>query len=177
MNKLKLAAYFAFLVIAGTIISSCQQDSVFQHQKIFTKTGVPMNGSQNVPYNTSLATGSLDFTYNKATHFLSYTIRWQGLSGPPFNVSLTQAPAIGLYGLAGFGFFAVPVPPLANFPFGVAQAITSGYPAAATGSYNGTVLVDNVVIKETDLLNGEFYVMIRTAAYPYGQIRGQIDFR
>ena len=45
------------------------------------------------------------------------------------------------------------------------------------GTYTGTLLADGVVVKEDDLLNGVYYINIHTAAYPNGEIRGQIRFQ
>ncbi|MEK7224254.1 MAG: CHRD domain-containing protein [Bacteroidota bacterium] len=33
------------------------------------------------------------------------------------------------------------------------------------------------MIKELDLLNGNYYINIHTAAYPGGEIRAQIEFQ
>jgi hypothetical protein len=32
-------------------------------------------------------------------------------------------------------------------------------------------------VKEENVLNGQYYILIRTAAYPAGEIRGQITFQ
>jgi hypothetical protein len=183
MNKLKLTAYSSFILIAFlTILSSCHRNkTTLDHDLFHRNHGIPMNGSQNVPPNSSAATGTLDVEYRKDTKTLNYTITWTGLSGPPAGGASATLPgvtypAIGLYGLADPGYRAFPYATLANFPNGVAQSITSGFAAATSGSYSGSVLVDGVVIKESDVLNGKFYIAIRTAAFPDGQIRGQVYF-
>jgi hypothetical protein len=73
---------------------------------------------------------------------------------------------IGIYGPAARGFVTG----------SAIQVITSGFAAATQGSYSNTLLVDNVTVKESDLLKGEFYVMVHTAANATGEIRGQIEF-
>src|SRR5207248_8733536 len=98
----------------------------------------------------------------RGEHTLSYTLTWSGLSGPPFNVNTTTAPAIAVFGPADPGFLS-PSAPL--------QVVTTGFTAATSGTYKGTLYVDNVVVKETDLLNNKFYITIRTAAFPAGQLR------
>jgi len=171
MNKFKLTAFSAIIVsILSLVVVSCEKP-FDRDENVFTKYGIPMTASQVVPANGSAATGTLDVVYVRGEHTLSYTINWTGLSGPPANVTTPAAlagPAIGLYGPADPGFMS-PVAPL--------QAITTGFTAATTGTYKGSVLVDNVVVKEVDLLNNKFYIMIKTAANPAGQLRGQVDFR
>lgn len=168
MNKFKLTAIFAFSIsILSLLVVSCEKP-FDRDDNIYTKTGLPMSGAQVVPANASAATGTLDVIYVRGEHSLSYTINWSGLSGAPFNVNMTTAPAIGVYGPADPGFIS-PNAPL--------QAITTGFTAAANGSYKGSLLIDDVYIKEADLLNNKFYIVIRTAAFPAGQLRGQIDFR
>ena len=167
MIKLKLTALLSFVLYLAFLLPSCRADDIYLHQNIFNKQNIPMTGSQNVPANSSTAKGSLDVEYNKREKTLTYVIRWENLSGPPTSIAI--------YGLADAGFIAPPAP-LGPFTNGIAQTIT-GFPAAATGSFTGSLYVDGVLIRETDLLNGKYYVAIRTAAFPAGQIRGQIDFR
>jgi hypothetical protein len=71
-----------------------------------------------------------------------------------------------------------------GFAAGVVQTFsTSAITRCATvsntscGSYKGSMLVDDVVVKEQDLLNGVYYVNLHTAAFPGGEIRGQIRFQ
>ncbi|MCE2704544.1 MAG: hypothetical protein LW624_03650 [Terrimonas sp.] len=44
------------------------------------------------------------------------------------------------------------------------------------GTYSGRLFVDEVLITEENLLNGVYYVSIRTAAFPLGELRAQIKF-
>ena len=119
-----------------------------------------MTPAQVVPANNSSATGTLDVLYVRGEHTLSYTINYSGLSGPVTGVFV--------YGPADPGY-ASPAAPL--------QSITSGLPTATTGTYKNSLFIDDVYIKEVDLLNNKFYIVVRTAAYPAGQIRAQVDFR
>ena len=66
--------------------------------------------------------------------------------------------------------------PLASYVNGIVQTI-SGNPTGASGSFNGSLYVDGTVEKKHDLMAGKFYIDIHTAAYPAGEIRGQIMFR
>lgn len=183
MNKFKLPAFSALSIsILSLLIVSCEKPLDID-ENVFTKTGIPMTGTQVVPGNSSSATGTLDIIYVRGEHTLSYTINWSGLSGPPAAGAASSAfpgvtfPAIGVYGLADAGFMAVPYAGLTPYTNGVVQSIASGFPSAVTGTYKGSLLIDEVAVKEVDLLNNKLYIQIRTAAFPNGQLRGQVDFR
>lgn len=180
MYKSKLTAFFAFVVGLSTLLSACKDQSIFANEMVFQNTGIPMNGQQVVPAAATSATGTMYVEYRKDLKTLNYTVSWSGLTGPPTAQTNVlpgvNYPALGIYGLADPGFIAVPYAGLSNFPNGVAQAISSGFPNATSGTYSGSLLVDDVVIKETDLLNGKFYFQIVTAANKRGEIRGQIYF-
>ena len=115
-----------------------------------------MEGSQEVPAKSTGASGFTDILYNKTTKVLSYTIRWNNLTGPP----------------TGMHFHS---PCLRGSNAGVIFSIT-GYPAAATGSISGTFTFDMVTQKEDEFLGGKWYSNVHTAANPSGEIRGQIEF-
>src|SRR5512138_314501 len=133
MNKFKLTAASAIIVSAlALLVVSCEKP-FDRDENVFTKYGIPMTGSQVVPANASTATGTLDVVYVRGEHTLTYTISWTGLSGPPANISTPAAlagPAIGIYGPAGAGFMS---------PFAPIQTVTSGFQAAATGTYKGSL--------------------------------------
>ena len=115
-----------------------------------------MDGAQETPPNASTALGSMDVFYTRDTKTLTYTIRWQGLTG---NVT-----AAHIHGQAPIGYAA---PVLQTFT-------TTGL--TSTGTLSGTMLFDGTIFKEQDLLNGVYYINIHTATYPNGEIRGQIRF-
>jgi hypothetical protein len=183
MIKFKLTAGSAIILsLLSLLIISCEKPLDID-ENVFTKYGIPMTGTQVVPANTSSATGAMDVIYVRGEHTLTYTINWSGLSGPPAGGAASPAfpgvtfPAIGVYGIADPGYMAVPYAPLTAYPNGVLQTVNSGFPAAISGTYKGSLYIDNVAIKEADLLNNKFYIQIRTAAFPNGQLRGQVDFR
>ena len=119
-----------------------------------------MSGAQNVPASTSSALGTMDVSYIKGTKQLNYKITWSGLSGNPTG--------IGVYGLAPAGFGLPPTTPFQTI------SVTG---LTANGTYSGNLLVDEVAVKEENVLNGLYYIAIRTAAFPAGEIRGQIKFQ
>ena len=146
-------------------ISSCEPDAEQKRVTDFEKKGIIMSGAQETPANAATALGTLDVYYTKETRTLTYTFRWSGLTG--------AVTAAHIHGLAPTGYAAGVVQTfnLANIVRCNASSTT------ACGSYSGTLQVDGFVVKEEDLLNGMYYVNIHTAAYPGGEIRGQIRFQ
>ncbi len=161
MKLFRLTA-FASILFAGIIgFSSCENENELKKITEFSKTGIVMSGAQETPPVTTSALGSLEVFYSRETQILNYKFTWSGLTGVPV--------AMHIHGRA-------PV----SYPAGVVQTIMSApnpvtFPA--TGSFTGSLKVDGVVVKEVDLLNGLFYVNIHTAAFPGGEIRGQIRFQ
>jgi hypothetical protein len=50
------------------------------------------------------------------------------------------------------------------------------FTTTSCGSISGRLIADGVVVTEDNILNGVYYVSIRTAANPLGEIRAQIRF-
>lgn len=163
MRKLKLSALLALLTLSTLTFSSCEGDDLDQEALYQNKT-IVMNGAQEVPSVPATALGNIDAEYSKLTKTLFYTVYWSNLTGP--------VAAMHIHGLADPGANA-----------GIVQNIIAASNAIATpnatrygtsGSFTGSMYVDGVVVKEDDLLAGKFYINIHTAAYPNGEIRGQI---
>jgi hypothetical protein len=147
-------SFFSLLAACLLLFSACKKES--NDNMLVTRTNLSLSGAQEVPAVTTTATGSMDVSYNKSTKVFSYTLRWNNLSGAPA--------AMHIHG-----------PALAGVNAGVLAGI-SGFTAAATATHSGTVVVDNMTLKEEDLLAGKWYVNIHTAANPGGELRGQINF-
>ncbi|MGD0633175.1 MAG: CHRD domain-containing protein [Beijerinckiaceae bacterium] len=106
--------------------------------------------SAEVPPNTSAGTGTLSGTYDTATKILTYTVTYSGLTGP--------ASMAHFHGPASAGKNApVEIP----FKGDLASPIT------------GTVTLTEEQAK--NLLDGETYFNIHTAANKGGEVRGQIS--
>jgi hypothetical protein len=107
-----------------------------------------LSGSNEVPPNSSPATGKAEATLDSATRNLTYTITFSGLSGP----------ALGAH-------FHGPVEAGKNagivLPFKTVQSPIEG---TAT-------LTEN---QAADLLAGKWYANVHTAANPGGELRGQM---
>jgi hypothetical protein len=162
MQLLKLTVLSSLLFTFAVSFISCERDSEMAKTLVYTKTDIPMTGAQSVPVSASTATGSLSVNYNKTSKTLNYSFTWTGLSAPPSKLTI-YGPAPTGYGTSN-----------------VKQAIITAanptlYPVS--GSYTGSLTVDDVVIVEQELLNHLYYVTIITPAYPGGEIRGQIRFQ
>lgn len=147
--------FIPLLLLSVVFMVSCKKDK-YANVLLVHKFS-PVDGTQMVPAKVVTGYGDLDIIYNKTTKVLNFTVRWQLLTGAPTG--------IGIHGLGPLGVNA-----------GLVQNFSSGFPTTTTGSFSNTLLVDGVAIKEADLLRGAYYLAIRTAANPTGEIRGQIIF-
>jgi hypothetical protein len=138
------------------VLPACDKDDD-NNDNIVQKSGLPIGGDQEVPARITSATGSMNVSYDKTAHVLSYTINWQNLTDVPTGSHIHG-----------------PAPRGANA--GIKHDFFSQFPKNASGTYSGSVTVDETAIKEDSLLNGFYYVNIHTATYPGGEIRGQIEF-
>ena len=109
-----------------------------------------LDAKSGVPAKTSDATGQALATLDTATKVLSYTVTFQGLSGP--------VTASHFHGPAAAGANA-----------GVAVPIGAKDP---TNPIVGSATLTDAQIK--DLESGMWYVNVHTAANPGGEIRGQV---
>ncbi|WP_428486608.1 CHRD domain-containing protein [Rhodopila sp.] len=108
-----------------------------------------LSGVREVPKTDSKGSGHLNATFDTTTKVLTYTLTFQGLTGP--------ATAAHLHGPAPRGQNA-----------GVLIAIGKDVTSPTSGK---ATLTDDQV---TDLTTGKMYVNVHTAANPNGEIRGQV---
>lgn len=113
------------------------------------KMKATLDSKQEVPANSSAATGTADIDYDPASKKLSWKLTYSGLSGP--------ATAAHFHGPAEAGKNA-----------GVAVAI----PNAAASPVEGSATLTDA--QAADLVAGKYYINIHTAANPGGEIRGQV---
>ena len=145
--KTKLFIYGLLLV---TIISigSCKKDSKTTTSNTVTFTAT-LNGASEVPANASMGTGMANFTYDKTTYILSGTVTFTAITPVAGHIHK------GAVGVAGGVIFplvgAAPLTSPVNFTFA---------PLDAT--------------QRADLLANMYYVNLHTAAFPDGEIRGQL---
>jgi hypothetical protein len=144
------------IAVCLTLISvvACSKDD--KPKDVFEKKGLVMNAAQEPNGNTSTATGTIDVTYNKTTKVMNFSLAFANLTG--------NAVAAHIHGTAARGLNAGVKHPLDPFP------------SATSGTFAGSVTVDNTTIKEDSLLAGFYYFNIHTPTNPGGEIRGQIEF-
>lgn len=109
-----------------------------------------LTGGKEVPKTESKGSGKLDATYDTTTWLLTYSLTFDGLTGP--------ATAAHFHGPAPRGQNA-----------GVLAPIGDKSPASPV---SGTVTLSEDQAKE--LHSGKVYVNVHTAANPGGEIRGQV---
>lgn len=110
---------------------------------------VALSPANEVPAVTADGTGTANITYNPTTMTLSWNITYTGLSGP------------ALRGEIG----------------GPAAATANGVAVFSLGNNMATPIVGSHVLsapQAAQLLNGLYYVNIRTTDHRTGEIRGQI---
>ncbi|MBM3414205.1 MAG: CHRD domain-containing protein [Bacteroidetes bacterium] len=169
MKLIQTTARFLFAATLLLSLGACNRDDDLFVKKEYSRLDIPLTGAQNFPPSPTSALGAMNIHYNKATKLLSYTIRWSGLSGP---VATVPIPGMSIHGMAPAGY---PANPIQIFSLsGITMCATVSN--TSCGTYSGRLFVDGVLITEDNLLNGVYYVSIRTAAFPMGELRAQIRF-
>ena len=108
-----------------------------------------LSGAAEVPSKPSSGSGDVLATLDTKTKMLTYTVTFDGLSGP-----------------ATAAHFHGPAAPGAN------AAVVVPFAPPATSPMHGTVTLTDEQIK--DLMAGKWYANVHTAANPGGEIRGQV---
>ncbi|WP_158856779.1 CHRD domain-containing protein [Lunatibacter salilacus] len=139
----------AFFLLVSVILFGCEKDDDAGNDNIVEYQNIQITGGEEVPSNNSTATGVFNGTYDKTTKILTYTLTFTGLT--PTNMHFHKG-EIGVSGPV--------VIPISSAPY--TSPINSMTPALTTE-------------QESDLLNGLWYVNIHSAAFPPGEIRGQVD--
>jgi hypothetical protein len=158
MKMFKLS--FFCCLLSSLFLFSCDKEIT---GKTYAGT-ITLSASQVVPPTASSATGTMTATYDQKTKFLSYTVKWSGLSGPDT--------AMHIHGFADPGFNSSLIIQTIIGAGGVDVANATKYPAS--GSISAKLFIDGVLVREADLLSGKLYIDIHTSAYKTGEIRGQI---
>lgn len=114
------------------------------------RVAAAINSADQVPANTSTASGTMTGTFTKSTRQLAYTILYQGF-------------AAGSGPVAGHFHQAAP---------GMNGSVFQTLPQVATSPITGTATLS--AADAAKLQTNEVYVNLHTAAYPNGEIRGNI---
>ncbi len=167
---LKLTAFSSLLICGALFLSSCEREAEEKKTFLYEKKGIVMSGAQETPAVPSTSIGYMDVSYSKETKLLSYKVTWSGLAD---SVMLMH-----IHGLAPVSYQATVVQNIVTASNGIFPQKTAGkYTFRKSGTLNGTLLADGVVVKEENILNGQYYINIHTSVYPAGEIRGQIKFQ
>lgn len=139
----------ALFLLAFLGFSACNNDDeVISTNNIVTFTAT-LNGASEVPADTSKATGTGTFKYDKTTYKLSGTVTFSGMTATASHIHK------GAVGEAG------PV----VIPLDVTAPVTSPITLEPT-------VLDSM--QRADLMKNLYYVNIHSAAFPNGEIRGQL---
>lgn len=137
------------LLVSLSFISSCSSDDDDETPtNIIKMQNATIRGSEEVPANSSQATGTFTGTYDQDTKILSYTITYSGLTATNMHFHRGD---VGVSGPV--------VIPIGATPF--TSPITSQTPALTAD-------------QEAELLGGKWYVNIHSAQFPAGEIRAQV---
>jgi hypothetical protein len=109
------------------------------------------NGAQVVPSSSSSAIGTVSGSFDGTKNTMKGKISWSNLSGAPTAIHIHA----GMPGKNGYPYFI-----LVNVPKGATDSLN--FTSAFTEALEGTITA------------GAYYFDIHTAAYPNGEIRGQI---
>ena len=143
----RLLAYACLVGLSLTAIS-CDDDNDMMptpEPSVVTFENIMLSSKQEVPENTSNATGTYSLSLDKSTNMLTYTINYNGITPTAMHFHS------GDVGVAGGVEFEVPGP------------YSSGM--------QGTVTLTDA--QESDLLDGKLYLNIHSAEFPAGELRGQ----
>jgi hypothetical protein len=144
MKRLKIMLAPLFLC---AMIFACKKNSNDNSVKdTVYNYDVTLNGANEVPANTSAATGKLLGTYTKSTRELSFTLSYNGITPTDWHIHKGSP---GVSGPVQIGLNPVVASPL--------QKTITLTPE-----------------QETDLLNGNLYVNIHSVEFPAGEIRAQL---
>ncbi|PSJ64848.1 CHRD domain-containing protein [Kumtagia ephedrae] len=113
------------------------------------KMAATLEASQEVPPNDSAAKGTADITFDTETRKLDWTIEYSGLTG--------DATGAHFHGPAAAGQNADVAVPIED---------------PKSGAKGSATLTE---AQATDLMAGQYYVNIHTAAHAGGEIRGQVE--
>ena len=138
----------ASLTLAAAALTGCASMNAPSNMVAMNTT---LRGANEVPANTSPATGTVDAVLNKDTNLLRWKVSYTGLTGP-----------------ATAGHFHGPAAATAN------AGVVQGWATAESGSEGSATLT---AAQAADLMAGRWYANIHTKANPGGEIRGQMTVR
>ncbi len=137
----------AAILLTFSILSSCDKDDTPAPSTVVNFAST-INGASEVPVNASTATGSATGTFDKVTKILTVNMSYTGLTAT--NMHIHKGPA----GVSGGVLYGLGTAPFASPISYTSPALTAG--------------------QEDSLMNNLYYLNIHSAAFPAGEIRGQL---
>ncbi|HLP04337.1 MAG TPA: CHRD domain-containing protein [Paludibacter sp.] len=137
--------FYTLLMLIVISFGSCKDN---ENDNIVTFTAT-LNGASEVPTNASAATGTANFTYDKTTYILKGTVTFTGITPTAGHIHK------GAPGVSG----------------GVIFPLTSASPLTSPINFTSSPLNEE---QRADLMANMYYVNLHTAAFPNGEIRGQL---
>lgn len=141
------------LALAALLLAACTHAQPDDAHLVAFSTS--LRGDQQVPSATSMGRGQLDAVLDKDTRLFRWKLSHSGLTGP--------VTAAHFHGPAAPGANAPAVLPL--------MAPGAGLPERAEGAATLSEA------QAADLMAGRWYVNLHTAAFPGGELRGQLVAR
>jgi CHRD domain len=165
MKLIRLSALALLIAGSSFLFTSCDRDDA-EEENYYSAT-LQLKGSNEIPANTSTATGTVFAEYSKLNKTLSYTINWSGLTGP--------VAAMHIHGVADPATNIGIIQNIITSSNGLASPNPTLY--GTSGSFRASLFADGISVKEADILNGKYYLNIHTATFPGGEIRAQLQLR
>ncbi|HTG66318.1 MAG TPA: CHRD domain-containing protein [Flavobacterium sp.] len=153
---MKLLYKFSAILVFLLVSISCNSDSddSYPNPTNTTTFKATLNGSSEVPSNSSAAMGNATLTLNNTTKMFTLSGTYTGMTP---TVSHIHGPAM-------VGVNAVPL-------FDLIVTPTPGY---NYGAINLTSSIALTTAQEADLMGNLYYVNVHSTAYLSGEIRGQL---
>jgi hypothetical protein len=143
-GKISTLKKITFLVLAGILITAASCKKSEDPNVTFKAT---LNGASETPPNASTATGTATLTFNKDTKIFTVVVNYSGVTA--INAHIHKGDV------------------------GVAGSVVFGFTAPLTSPINYTSVALDAT-QEADLNANLYYVNIHSAAFPGGEIRGQL---
>ncbi len=147
MDRFSAQGRTLLFVLASIIFISagCSKDDDVPDPNVVFKATI--NGVSEVPVNTSVAVGTATLTFNKDTKIFTLVVNYSGVNATASHIHKGAA--------------------------GVSGGVVFGFTSPITSPINYTSVALDAT-QETDLMANLYYVNIHSAAFPGGEIRGQL---